>query len=445
MFTSAAQPAPQGLYDGRHEHDACGVAFVATLTGVPSHDIVDKALTALRNLEHRGASGAEPDSGDGAGILFQVPDRFLRESVEFELPAAGHYAVGIGFLPVDEVAAGVVREGVEAIAAQEGLRVVGWRLVPTDPSLVGATARSVMPSFWQLFVAAERGDVAGLELDRRAFPLRKRVEHELGVYFASLSARTIVYKGMLTTGQLEPFYPELSDPRLESALALVHSRFSTNTFPSWPLAHPYRYISHNGEINTVRGNRNWMQAREAMLTSKVVSGDITRLFPICTPGGSDSASFDEVLELLHLAGRSLPHSVLMMIPEAWENNPSMDPARRAFYEFHANFMEPWDGPANVCFTDGTQIGAVLDRNGLRPGRFWVTSDGLVVLASEAGVLDIDPASIIRKGRLQPGHMFLVDTGAGRILEDDEVKAQLAAEYPYGEWLQAGPDPPRVAS
>ena len=437
MFTSAAQPASQGLYDGRHEHDACGVAFVATLTGVPSHDIVDKALTALRNLEHRGASGAEPDSGDGAGILFQVPDRYLRESVDFELPAAGHYAVGIGFLPVDEVASGVVRDGVAAIAAQEGLRVLGWREVPTDPSLVGATARSVMPSFWQLFVAAERGDVAGLELDRRAFPLRKRVEHELGVYFASLSARTIVYKGMLTTGQLEPFYPELSDPRLESALALVHSRFSTNTFPSWPLAHPYRYISHNGEINTVRGNRNWMQAREAMLTSKVVSGDITRLFPICTPGGSDSASFDEVLELLHLAGRSLPHSVLMMIPEAWENNPSMDPARRAFYEFHANFMEPWDGPANVCFTDGTQIGAVLDRNGLRPGRFWVTADGLVVLASEAGVLDIDPASIVRKGRLQPGHMFLVDTAAGRIIEDDEVKAQLAAEYPYGEWLQAG--------
>ena len=358
--------------------------------------------------------------------------------MDFELPAAGHYAVGIGFLPVDEVAAGVVRDGVAAIAAQEGLRVLGWREVPTDPSLVGATARSVMPSFWQLFVAAERGDVAGLELDRRAaFPLRKRVEHELGVYFASLSARTIVYKGMLTTGQLEPFYPELSDPRLESALALVHSRFSTNTFPSWPLAHPYRYISHNGEINTVRGNRNWMQAREAMLTSKVVSGDITRLFPICTPGGSDSASFDEVLELLHLAGRSLPHSVLMMIPEAWENNPSMDPARRAFYEFHANFMEPWDGPANVCFTDGTQIGAVLDRNGLRPGRFWVTADGLVVLASEAGVLDIDPASIVRKGRLQPGHMFLVDTAAGRIIEDDEVKAQLAAEYPYGEWLQAG--------
>jgi glutamate synthase (NADPH) large chain len=437
MYSSATQPSPQGLYDGQSEHDACGVAFVATLTGRASHDIVDKALTALRNLEHRGASGAEPDSGDGAGILVQVPDGLLREVVDFELPAVGHYAVGVGFLPADPVAADLVRDGIGAIARQEGLTILGWREVPTDPTLVGATARSVMPSFWQLFVTVERGDVSGLELDRRVFPLRKRVEHELGVYFASLSARTLVYKGMLTTGQLEPFYPELSDPRMESALALVHSRFSTNTFPSWPLAHPYRYISHNGEINTVRGNRNWMQAREAMLTSNVIQGDITRLFPICTPGGSDSASFDEVLELLHLAGRSLPHSVLMMIPEAWENNPSMDPARRAFYEFHANFMEPWDGPANVCFTDGTQIGAVLDRNGLRPGRFWVTDEGLVVLASEAGVLDIDPATIVRKGRLQPGLMFLVDTAAGRIIEDDEIKAALAAEYPYGEWLQAG--------
>jgi glutamate synthase (NADPH/NADH) large chain len=437
MYSSAAHPAPQGLYDGLSEHDACGVAFVATLTGVASHDIVDKALTALRNLEHRGASGAEPDSGDGAGILIQVPDAFLREVVDFDLPAVGNYAVGIAFLPVDEVAAGAVRDGIAAIARQEGLTILGWRQVPIDPSLVGATARSVMPSFWQLFVSVDRGDAAGVELDRRAFPLRKRVEHELGIYFASLSARTIVYKGMLTTSQLEPFYPELSDPRLQSALALVHSRFSTNTFPSWPLAHPYRYISHNGEINTVRGNRNWMQAREAMLTSNVIHGDITRLFPICTPGGSDSASFDEVLELLHLGGRSLPHSVLMMIPEAWENNPAMDPARRAFYEFHANFMEPWDGPANVCFTDGTQIGAVLDRNGLRPGRFWVTDDGLVILASEAGVLDIDPATVVRKGRLQPGLMFLVDTAAGRIIEDDEIKAELAAEYPYGEWLRAG--------
>ncbi|MCX6433043.1 MAG: glutamate synthase large subunit, partial [Actinobacteria bacterium] len=437
MYSSAAHPAPQGLYDGLSEHDACGVAFVATLTGTASHDIVDKALTALRNLEHRGASGAEPDSGDGAGILLQVPDRFLRGVVHFDLPPAGHYAVGIAFLSSDEAEASIARDGIGAIARQEGLTVLGWREVPTDPSLVGATARSVMPSFWQLFVAAESGDAVGIELDRRAFPLRKRAEHELAIYFASLSARTIVYKGMLTTSQLEPFYPELSDARVESALALVHSRFSTNTFPSWPLAHPYRYISHNGEINTVRGNRNWMQAREAMITSKVIRGDITRLFPICTPGGSDSASFDEVLELLHLGGRSLPHSVLMMIPEAWENNPAMDPARRAFYEFHANFMEPWDGPANVCFTDGTQIGAVLDRNGLRPGRFWVTDEGLVVLASEAGVLDIDPARIVRKGRLQPGLMFLVDTAAGRIIEDDEIKAELAAEYPYADWLRAG--------
>ncbi len=437
MFTSSAQPATQGLYDGLNEHDACGVAFVATLTGVPSHDIVDKALTALRNLEHRGASGAEPDSGDGAGILLQVPDRYLRDVVEFDLPDPGGFAAGIGFMPLDPAEAARVRDTVAELAQQEGLRVLGWRHCPTDPTDVGATARGTMPAFEYLFVAAEFGELAGLELDRRAFALRKRIERELGVYFASLSSRTIVYKGMLTTGQLEPFYPELSDPRMESALALVHSRFSTNTFPSWPLAHPYRFISHNGEINTVKGNRNWMTAREAMLTSDVIPGDITRLFPICTPGGSDSASFDEVLELLHLSGRELPHAVLMMIPEAWENNPSMDPARRAFYEYHANFMEPWDGPANVCFTDGTQIGAVLDRNGLRPGRFWVTDDGLVVLGSEAGVLDIDPASVVRKGRLQPGHMFLVDTEAGRIIEDQEIKAQLAAEHPYQEWLDAG--------
>ena len=437
MYSSAATPAPQGLYDGQHEHDACGVAFVATLTGQASHDIVDKALTALRNLEHRGASGSEPDSGDGAGILIQIPDDLLREASGLDLPGRGQYAVGIAFLPSEPEAAEVARAGIAGLAADEGVRILGWREVPTDASLVGATARSVMPSFWQLFVTDEAGALEGVELDRYVYPLRKRIEHELGIYFASLSARTIVYKGMLTTSQLEPFYPELSDPRLTSALALVHSRFSTNTFPSWPLAHPYRYISHNGEINTVRGNRNWMQAREAMLTSNLIRGDVTRLFPVCTPGGSDSASFDEALELLHMGGRSLPHSVLMMIPEAWENNPTMDPARRAFYEFHATFMEPWDGPANVCFTDGTQIGAVLDRNGLRPGRFWVTEDGLVVLGSEAGVLDIDPAAIVRKGRLQPGLMFLVDTAAGRIIEDDEVKAQLAAEAPYQEWLHAG--------
>ncbi|MFA7323715.1 MAG: glutamate synthase large subunit [Candidatus Nanopelagicales bacterium] len=436
MFNSDL-PGAFGLYDPAFEHDACGVAFVATLTGVPSHDIVKKAITALENLEHRGATGAEPDSGDGAGILFRLPDEFFRAVVDFELPAAGHYAAGMAYLPTDAESIADAKATIAAIAASEGLRVLGWRQVPTDSSLVGSTARGVMPVFEQLFVAAQNPGIADLDLERLAFALRKRAERDTTVYFPSLSARTIVYKGMLTTGQLKPFYPDLSDERVKSPLALVHSRFSTNTFPSWPLAHPYRYISHNGEINTVQGNRNWMRAREAMLKSDLIPGDLTRLFPICTNGGSDSASFDEVLELIHLGGRSLPHAVLMMIPEAWENHPSMDPARRAFYAFHSTFMEPWDGPANVCFTDGSIIGAVLDRNGLRPGRYWVTDDGLVVLGSEAGVLDLEPSSIVRKGRLQPGLMFLVDTDAGRIIEDDEIKAELAAAHPYQEWLDEG--------
>ena len=430
-----AMPAAQGLYDPQQEKDACGVAFLATLTGVPSHAIVADALMALRNLEHRGASGAEPDSGDGAGILLQIPDAFLRQVTGFDLPPSGEYAVGIAYLPVDDAARAATKEHIAQIAAEEGVHLLGWREVTTNPSTVGRTAREVMPAFEQLFVSAP--SAAGIELDRRVYGLRKRIERETATYVASLSSRTIVYKGMLTTAQLEPFYPELSDARVMSALALVHSRFSTNTFPSWPLAHPYRYISHNGEINTVKGNRNWMTAREALLTSELIPGDLTRLFPICTPGGSDSASFDEVLELLHLGGRSLPHAVLMMIPEAWENHATMDPARRAFYEYHATFMEPWDGPANVCFTDGTVIGAVLDRNGLRPGRFWVTDDGLVILSSETGVLDVPSARIVRKGRLQPGRMFLVDTAAGRIVEDDEIKTELAAAAPYQEWLDAG--------
>ncbi len=340
----------------------------------------------------------------------------------------------------DAAAAGTVQR-IEQLAGEEGLVVLGWRDLPTAPGLLGATARSVMPQFRQLFVAADpAGPSAGAEgiaLDRLAFCLRKRAEHEGGVYFASLSARTLVYKGMLTTGQLEPFFPDLSDRRVASALALVHSRFSTNTFPSWPLAHPYRFIAHNGEINTVKGNRNWMRAREALLASDLIPGDLTRIYPICSEGASDSASFDEVLELLHLGGRALPHAVLMMIPEAWENHTSMDPARRAFYEFHATLTEPWDGPACVTFTDGSLIGAVLDRNGLRPGRFWVTDDGLVVLASEVGVLDLAPERVVRKGRLQPGRMFLVDTTAGRIIEDDEIKSGLAAEQPYAEWTHAG--------
>ena len=431
-----AVPQRQGMYDPSFEHDACGVAFLATLTGMPSHRIVADALTALRNLEHRGATGSEPDSGDGAGILIQVPDAFLRQSVDFALPAAGAYAVGIAFLPQEAEGIAEVKAVVDEIASDEGLTVLGWRPLPTDASMIGRTAASVMPTFEQLFVSHPSG-ASGIALDRLVYALRKRAEHATSIYFPSLSARTLVYKGMLTTSQLEPFFPDLSDERVTSALALVHSRFSTNTFPSWPLAHPYRLISHNGEINTVKGNRNWMQAREALLTSDVLPGDLTRLFPICSNGGSDSASFDEVLELLHLGGRSLPHSVLMMIPEAWENHPTMDPARRAFYEFHSTFMEPWDGPANVCFTDGTVIGAVLDRNGLRPGRFWVTDDDLVVLASESGVLDIPASSIIRKGRLQPGHMFLVDTAQHRIIEDEEIKSELASQAPYREWLRTG--------
>ncbi|MET9642993.1 glutamate synthase large subunit [Streptomyces syringium] len=439
-FFAASHPAQQGMYDPRNEHDACGVGFVATLTGEASHALVEQALTVLRNLEHRGATGSEPDSGDGAGILMQVPDAFLRESVTFDLPEAGAYAVGIAFLPAgtdgtDPQADAAVSQ-IETIAAEEDLTVLGWREVPVAPELLGNGARTTMPAFRQLFVAD--GESEGLALDRKAFVLRKRAEREAGVYFPSLSARTIVYKGMLTTGQLEPFFPDLSDRRCATAIALVHSRFSTNTFPSWPLAHPYRFVAHNGEINTVKGNRNWMRARESQLASELFGDrDLARTFPVCTPDASDSASFDEVLELLHLGGRSLPHSVLMMVPEAWENHASMDPARRAFYQYHSTLMEPWDGPACVTFTDGTLVGAVLDRNGLRPGRYWVTDDGLVVLSSEVGVLDFDPSRIVRKGRLQPGKMFLVDTAQHRIIEDDEIKAELAAEQPYAEWLETG--------
>ncbi|MEO3867203.1 glutamate synthase large subunit [Nonomuraea sp. B12E4] len=429
-------PEPQGLYHPANEHDACGVAMVADVAGRRGHGIVVKALTALNNLDHRGAKGSEPDTGDGAGILTQIPDEFYRANVPFALPGNGRYATGIAFLPFDEQARGIATGLIEEIAAEEGLTVLGWRELPVDRTLPGPSARAVMPHFAQLFVAGQDG-AEGMELDRLAFCLRKRAEHEADVYFPSLSARTIVYKGMLTPDQVEPFFPDLSDERYETAIALVHSRFSTNTFPSWPLAHPYRFIAHNGEINTVKGNRNWMRAREAMLKSAHIPGDISRLFPICDPEGSDTASFDEALELLHIGGRSLPHAVLMMIPEAWENHTEMDPARRAFYEFHSTLMEAWDGPASITFTDGTLAGAVLDRNGLRPGRFWVTADGLVVLASEAGVLDFKPEDVVRKGRLQPGRMFLIDTARGKIIEDDEIKAELAAELPYADWLHAG--------
>jgi glutamate synthase (NADPH/NADH) large chain len=403
-------------------------------------------------MDHRGARGAEPNTGDGAGIMIGVPDAFCRAVAGVELPPAGGYATGLAFLPTDTGDADRAKAVFDKYALVEGARVLAWRDVPVDAGDLGASAAHAMPRIVQVFLAADRltetpsgpagESLSGLELDRVAFCVRKQTEREtrergIEVHFPSLSSRTMTWKGMLTPDQLPRVYPELNDPRVDSAIALVHSRFSTNTFPSWPLSHPYRYIAHNGEINTIRGNRNWMAAREALLASPEIPGNIRRLFPICTPGGSDSANFDEVLELLHLAGRSLPHAVLMMIPEAWENDPGMDPARRAFYQFHASLIEPWDGPAAVAFTDGTVIGAVLDRNGLRPGRWWHTADGLVVLASEAGVLDLDPAKIIAKGRLQPGRMFLVDTAAGRIVEDDEIKAELAAQEPYSDWLHAG--------
>ena len=434
-------PAKQGLYDPAAEKDACGLAMVATLRGTAGHDIIDAALEALRHLEHRGAVGSDAGTGDGAGIITQVPDAFLRAVAGVELPGAGRYAVGNAFLPTDGDVRAEVKAAVEAIAAEQDLVVLGWREVPVRPGELGNLARAAMPVIEQLYVQSTRTDekgepVAGIALDRQTFFLRKRAERELDLYFSSLSSRTLVYKGMVTTLQLEPFYPDLSDPRFASKLALVHSRYSTNTFPSWPLAQPFRMIAHNGEINTVQGNRNWMRARQSQLESELL-GDLDPVLPIVTPGASDSASFDEVVELLSLTGRSLPHAVMMMVPEAWENQTEIDPVRRDFYEYHSMLMEPWDGPAAIVFTDGSLVGATLDRNGLRPGRYVVTNDGLVVLASEIGVLDIEPSRVVRKGRLRPGRMFLVDTVAGRLIEDDEIKSELAAGAPYGEWLEQG--------
>ncbi|HVM66383.1 MAG TPA: glutamate synthase large subunit, partial [Acidimicrobiales bacterium] len=430
-------PGPVGLYDPAFEHDACGVSFVVDMKGRKSHDIVATAVGALCHLEHRGATGDEANTGDGAGILIQVPDGFYRTVFRADLPPAGSYATGIAFLPTEPGAAAAAERAVAKIADSEGLGVLGWRDVPSNAESLGTRARAAMPALRQVFLAGVNGDagLSGMALERRAYIVRKRIEHEAeGVYFPSLSCRTIVYKGMLTAPQLAVFFPDILDERVESALALIHSRFSTNTCPSWPLAHPYRYIAHNGEINTVQGNRNWMRTREALLASDDLPGDLERIFPICTPGASDSASFDEVLELLHMGGRSLPHAVLMMIPEAWQQHPTMDASRRAFYRFHSALMEPWDGPASVAFTDGTVIGAVLDRNGLRPSRYWVTDDDRVIMASEVGVIDVDPAHIVARGRLQPGRMFLVDTSKGRIIGDDEIKSALADEHPYAAWL-----------
>ncbi len=450
----SALPAAQGMYQPADEHDSCGVAAIVDIHGRRSHRIVADGITALANMDHRGAAGADPCVGDGAGLLIQVPDEFLRAEAGFPLPtnanavAGQAYAVGIAFLPADDRARATAKQIIADIVADEGLELLGWRPVPIDPagSGVGRMAQDVMPAFEQLFVAAPQpvgGErAAGLALDRLVYPARKRIEHEtersgVGVYFPSLSSRTLVYKGMLTTAQLPTFFPDTTDERTISAIAVVHSRFSTNTFPTWPLAHPFRFIAHNGEINTVRGNRNRMNARESLLATDLIPGDLARVFPICTPDGSDSATLDEVLELLHLAGRSLPHAMLMMIPEAWQNNPDLDPAIRGFAEFNASLIEPWDGPACVTFTDGTVLGAMLDRNGLRPGRWWLTTDDTVVLASESGVLPIPAEQVVQRGRLQPGRMFCVDTAAGRIVPDAEIKASLAAQRPYRDWVEAG--------
>src|SRR6187549_1002061 len=446
---SSGLPRNQGLYDPWFEHDACGVGFIVDMKGRRSHRIVADGLQILRNLDHRGASGAEINTGDGAGILIQLPHKFFVEgcksSLRFTLPAAGQYGAGLIYLPRNASVRRKVEEKFEQLVQSESCTFLGWRTVPTKNASLGDTAKSSEPFMRQCFIARPEGlDELGFE--RKLYVIRKRAYTEIRTstlpgseawYTASLSMRTLVYKGMLTTEQVDNYFPDLKHPAMESALALVHSRFSTNTFPSWPLAHPYRYLAHNGEINTLKGNRNWMRAREALLESDLFPGDLSRIFPVCTPAASDSASFDEALELLHLGGRPLHHAVLMMIPEAWENNPGMDPAKRAFYQFHASMMEPWDGPASVAFTDGTVIGAVLDRNGLRPSRYWVTDDDLVVMASEVGVIDVDPAHVVRKGRLQPGRMFLIDTAAGRIVDDAEIKRALAAERPYAEWLDEG--------
>src|SRR5579875_1193620 len=440
------RPGKQGLYDPWYEHDACGVGFVVDVKGRKSHRILEQALTVLRNLDHRGACGCEPNTGDGAGVLLQMPHAFFREVArKARLPALepGAYGTGLVFLPRSPTKRRRLEEHFEHIVQSEGQTVLGWRTVPTDNRSLGETARSCEPFIRQIFIGRADGLADDMAFERKLYVIRKRAYAELRAstidgaeywYLPSLSYKTFVYKGMLLTEQLAQYYADLTHPAMETALALVHSRFSTNTFPSWDRAHPYRYLAHNGEINTLRGNINWMRAREALFESELFGEDVKKIRPIVNPYGSDSAMFDNTLELLVLAGRSLPHAVMMMIPEPWSNHESMDDARRAFYQYHSSLMEPWDGPASIAFTDGKQIGAVLARNGLRPSRYYVTRDDLVVMASEAGVLDVPPEDVVRKGRLQPGRMFLVDTEQGRIIEDEEIKQKVASERPYRLWL-----------
>ncbi|HEY3332028.1 MAG TPA: glutamate synthase large subunit [Capsulimonadaceae bacterium] len=445
--TNNGLPPKQGLYDPQFEHDACGVGFVINIKGKKSHEIVQQALTILRNLDHRGACGCEVNTGDGAGILMQVPHGFLSAKAAEQgitLPAPGEYGVGMVFLPKDETDASRIRKKLEAIIESEGQVVLGWRVVPTNNSTLGPTAVRSEPAVQQVFVG--KGKLVATDamaFERKLFVIRKRAEHEIrfgGVkggdqfYSPSFSSRTLIYKGLLTTMQVSEFYPELDDPRVESALALAHSRFSTNTFPSWERSHPYRFIAHNGEINTLRGNVNWMHARQALCESPLFADDLKKILPIINTDGSDSAMFDNCFEFMVMAGRSLPHAMMMMIPEPWSNHETMSDEKKAFYEYHSCLMEPWDGPASIAFTDGFNMGAVLDRNGLRPSRYYVTKDDLVIMASEAGVLEIEPERILQKGRLQPGRMFLVDTTEGRIVSDEEIKNKIAGEHPYREWL-----------
>jgi glutamate synthase (NADPH) large chain len=452
-------PEKQGLYDPRNEHDSCGTGFVVNVSGQRSHSIVKKAIQVLLNLEHRGASGSEKNTGDGAGILLQIPHRFLKRECErrnFKLPEPGEYAVGMVFLPTEEESRRQCKRQFAKIVWEEGQSILGWRQVPTDNSTLGPSAKASQPVIEQVFVRKANELVDDLAFERKLCVIRKRISkfakrgiHERGMFYvSSLSCRTIVYKGMLTANQLPLFYPDLLNTEVQSALALVHSRFSTNTFPSWARAHPYRYIAHNGEINTLRGNINWTRARESKFRSRFFGAELQKILPVIDSDTSDSGMFDNVLEVLTLTGRSLPHAIMMMIPEPWAGHESMSEEKRAFYEYHSCLMEPWDGPASIAFTDGIRIGAVLDRNGLRPSRYYVTKDGLVIMASEVGVLDLPADQILRKGRVQPGRMLLVDTEAGRLIDDEELKQEVAAQHPYGQWLKDNqvsleefPDPP----
>ncbi|MCB1858788.1 MAG: glutamate synthase subunit alpha, partial [Gammaproteobacteria bacterium] len=437
-----ATPPRQGLYDPRNEHDACGVGFVADIKGRKSHRIIDQGLSLLDRLTHRGAVGADPKAGDGAGILLQIPDGFFRAVLPFELPKVGDYAVGMLFLPQNDAAREEMESIVERYIEGEGQRILGWRVVPVNNAGLGESVRPTEPAIRQVFIG--RGEACPDQdaFERKLFVIRKQIAFEVykskipdhSFYAVSFSSRVLTYKGMLLAGQVGEYYPDLLDERVVSALALVHQRFSTNTFPTWDLAHPFRMIAHNGEINTLRGNINWMVARRGSMASEVLGEDLGKIWPLTYEGQSDSASFDNALELLVMGGYSLVHAMMMMIPEAWSGNPLMDSKRRAFYEYHAALMEPWDGPAAVAFTDGRQIGATLDRNGLRPARYLITDDDLVVMASEMGVLDIPEERIIKKWRLQPGKMFLIDMEQGRIIDDAELKEQLATAKPYQAWL-----------